>query len=307
MAARAVSSGSLTFGPVCVPVKLYTAAQTEGVSMSFITPASAARGGAVKAKFPCVDPETGDELSRSACLKGYEYQKGQYVVFTQQEVKSLESEKSACIDIKEFVEAASVDLVQVEKSYYLKPDKGGDKGYKLIAGAMQGTGLVAVATWTSRGKEHLVAVRPYRGGLILHQLYYTNEVRDFEDNCAVIPINEMEVKVAAQLVSQYSTGAFDASKYHDTYVDRVVEAANQKLAGGEITIATQSPAGGGDMLAAMQAMLAAGAPAPAAPEVATGDELSAMLSSLKNSAPVPAAPAKKARKKAAKKASKKSK
>ena len=160
----------LTFGLVSVPVKMYSAAVSNSVKFSQLTPA----GNRVKQFLR--DATTGEEVSRSDLSKGFEVAKGEFVVFTPEEVKALSVESDRVLEIEEFVDESSIDLAAVEKSYYLGPDKGGDKGYALLSAAMKGSGRVAVSSWTSRGKEHLVAVCPYKGGLIMHQLFYGSEV-----------------------------------------------------------------------------------------------------------------------------------
>jgi len=261
MAARAVSSGVLTFGLVTVPIKLYTAASGEAVKFNYIAPSSVGKGKTLKkTQMPLLDPDTGEKVDRSTCPKGYEYAKGEYVIFTPEEINSLDAGKNNCIEIQEFVETDSVDLIQIEKSYYVKPDKGGDKGYKLLSQVMKDKGVAAVATWVSRGKEHLVMVRPYKGGLLMHQMYYVNEVRDFEDNCAVVAISDAETAIAGQLVAQHTTGAVDLSKYRDGHIDRVMQAVEQKKKGGEINIESTTPGSSLDTLAAMQAMLSGSEP-----------------------------------------------
>lgn len=257
MAARAASSGALTFGLVTVPVKLYTAASGESVKFNFIAPSSVGKGKTLqRAEMPLLDPISGEKINRSTCPKGYEFAKGEYVLFNPEEINKLDAAKNSCIEIKEFVETSSVDLVHIEKSYYLKPDKGGDKGYRLLSQVMKDKGVSAIATWVSRGKENLVMVRPYRNGLVLHQLYYVNEVRDFENNCAVVELSDAEFNIAGQLIEQHMSPKLDLSQYRDKYIDRVLEAVEQKKAGGEINIESAASTSSLDTLAAMQAMLA---------------------------------------------------
>src|SRR3989304_2130269 len=168
---RATASGTVSFGLVSIPCKFYTACSSESVQFKMITP----KGNKVKQKI--FDAVTDEEVERNACLKGYEHVKDQFVTFTSEELEALESERNNLIDINEFVPLASVDLLAVEKSYYLGADKGGDKGYLLLAKTLETTGKVAVGRWDARGKEQLVILRPYNGGLLLHQMFYTNEVR----------------------------------------------------------------------------------------------------------------------------------
>lgn len=248
---RSINSGTITFGLVSIPVKFYTAASSESVSFNMLTSA----GNRVKQKL--VDSVTGAEIEHKDCKKGYEYAKDQYVSFTADELKALECEKSDAIDIREFVDASTLDLIQVEKSYYLGPDKGGDKGYTLLADTMKAMGKVAVAQWAGRGKEQLVVIRPHKGGLIIHQMYYANEVRNFEEiEFAKITIADAEREIAAKLVSMLSTGAFEPDKYEDGYVNRVKEAVTRKINGvaaPEVTAAPTPKATVTDLLAVLKA------------------------------------------------------
>jgi len=250
MAARAVASGTLSLGLVTVPVKLYTAASSEQIRFNMIAPSGQ------KCKMPLLDPETDEEVSRSEAARGYEYEKGKFVFFTAEEIKALEAEKTGAIEIEEFVELESIDLVQIEKSYYVKPDKGGDKGFKLFSAILEEKKKVAIATWVSRGKEQLVAIRPYKGGLILHQLYFSHEVRDYDDNCAKVDISDAEFKVARQIMKKYDKGTFDIKKYRDRYADRVMEVVSQKKNGEQVVIASpEAKQGPSDLFAALQATL----------------------------------------------------
>ncbi|HEY1537484.1 MAG TPA: Ku protein, partial [Polyangiaceae bacterium] len=178
MAARATSSGTISFGLVSIPVKFYTAASSEQASFNMLHKKC---GGRVKQQYIC--PTDNNEIvERTEMVKGYEYARGQYVTFTDDEIKALEAERSNSIEIAEFVPLSSVDFVSVEKTYYLGPDKGGDKAYRLLSESMTRKEMVAVGRWASRGKEQLVLIRPYgKDGIILHQLYYATEVRAFDE------------------------------------------------------------------------------------------------------------------------------
>jgi len=249
MAARASASGVISFSLVSVPVKLYTAATSESVSFRMITP----EGNPIRQKY--VDPVSETEYAFKACSKGYEHTKGEYVLFTPEELKSLEAGDKGSIQIKNFVPAESVDLVSVEKSYYVKPDKGGDKGFKLLSMVMVETGKVAVGQWTNRGKEQLILIRPYKSGLILHTMFYKNEVRDYDDNCANLSFSDAEKAMAIKLIEQFSLPAFDPGEYRDQFSDRVLEAVQQKLDGNEVTVTATAAAPSLDLFAALQASL----------------------------------------------------
>ena len=238
MAPRAISSVTVSFGLVSIPVKVYTAASSQSVRFNMLHEKC---GGRIKQQLYC--PVDDEVIERSDTVKGYEYAKNQYVQFTNEEIKSLETEKSATLDIVEFVPEGSVDMVQIEKSYYLGPDKGGNKAYKLLSGAMERTGRVAVGRWRTRGKEQLVLIRPYRDGLLLHQVYYADEVRAFSDLDLgdEVSFKPGEDQLADQLIEQLSADTFEAEKYRDEYRDRVVAAVEAKVAGKEITAAPEQP------------------------------------------------------------------
>jgi DNA end-binding protein Ku len=239
MPARAVLSGTISFGLVSIPVKFFTAASSEQVSFNMLHKKC---GGRLKMQFIC--PTDNEVVERSDTVKGYEYSKGQYVQFTEEELKAMETERGGSIEITEFVPVSSVDFIQVEKSYYLGPDKGGDKAYRLLGEAMTTKGRVAVGRWSARGKEQVVLVRPYgKDGLVIHQLYYANEVRAFSeiDTGATFTFSEKEHELAGKLIEELASETFDATKYTDSYSERVKAAVDQKVAGQEITIAPEAP------------------------------------------------------------------
>ena len=255
MAMRAISSEILSFGRVSIPVKLFTAASAEGVKFSIITPS----GNRVKQKW--IDAVTGDEVQQGECSKGYEHAKDEFVVFTKDEVSALEAEKSPSMEIREFIPVSAFDALMVEKSYYLGPDKGGDKGYVLLSQTMKSTGKVAVARYNSRGKEHLIIVKPYREGLVMHQMYYSDEVRDFgevEEKVAKVSFHEVEVEMAAKLVDALSTPDYEPEKYNDGFVARVKVAVDQRLAGETVSVSAPSAKTSVvDLMAALKASLEA--------------------------------------------------
>jgi DNA end-binding protein Ku len=223
---------------VSIPVKLFTATSSQQVRFNMLHGETKSR---VKQQY--IVPGSGEVVDRKSLAKGYEYARGQFVVFTDEELKKLDAEKSSSIDIVEFVPLSTVDLIQVEKTYYLGPDKGGDKAYRLLAQSMIETGKVAVARWAARGKEQLVIVRPYRDGLMLHQMFYANEVRSFDevDTGATSDFRDIERELAVKLINELSVDQFDSSKFHDEYADRVKAAVEQKVAGQEIAIVGEVP------------------------------------------------------------------
>jgi DNA end-binding protein Ku len=223
---------------VSIPIKLYTAASSQNVHFNMLHKKC---GGRMRQQYFC--PIDNEIVERSEMVKGYEYSKDKYVQFSEEELKKLEAEKSDRIEIVEFVPADTVDLVYIEKTYYLGPDKGGDRAYKLLGEAMGRVKRIAVARFWTRGKEQLVLVRPYNGGLCLHQVYYSDEVRSMDDveRPGAVAFKPIEEELADKLIAELSVPEFKPDQYHDEYRDRVEAAVEQKAAGQEITTAPEQP------------------------------------------------------------------
>jgi DNA end-binding protein Ku len=239
MAARATGSTTISFGLVSIPVKLYTATSAADVHFHQLHKTC---GGRVKQKLHC--PVDDVFVERDDLAKGYEVAKNQYVQFTEEELRALEAEKFSTLNLVEFVPESSVDFVYIEKSQYLGPDKGGEKAFNLLSKAMRQMERIAVGRHWSRGKVQLVLLRPYRKGLILHQVYYANEVRSYDD-VELGPdqaFSDGEQQLAARLIEQLSVEAFAPEKFHDEYSARVHKAAEEKAAGQQITVAPEQPA-----------------------------------------------------------------
>lgn len=236
---RAISSATISFGLVSIPIKVFTAASSESVSFNMVHPKC---GNRVRQKLWC--PHCEEEVKRSETEKGYEIAKDQFVRFEPQELKALDTPKSNTLDILEFVPLDTVDLIHVEKSYYLGPAKGGQKAYKLLSASMDRTGKVAVGRYWTRGKEQLVLLRPYKEGLLMHQLYYADEVRAFDevDVGDEVKLRPGEPELADQLIEQLSSKQFRADKYRDEYRDRILAAIDEKAAGMEIAAMPDAPA-----------------------------------------------------------------
>jgi DNA end-binding protein Ku len=238
MPARATSSGTLSFGLVSIPFKIYTAASAEGVKFHQLHDKC---GNRIKYQVYC--PTDDEVVERSDLVKGYEYAKGQYVRFEGDELKALEEEKTHNLEIIEFVPLDTVDFVYIEKSYYLGPDKGGHKAYRLLSEAMKETGRVALGHHIARGKSHLVLVRPYKDGLMMHQVFYSNEVRDFGDIDIGddVAFKDTETEMARQLIEQLSVDRFEPDKFRDEFRARVLQAVEEKIAGHQITTTPEAP------------------------------------------------------------------
>ncbi len=232
MAPHSIGSGTLSFGLVSIPVKMYTAASSASVSFNLLHEKC---GGRIKQQQIC--PTCNEVLERTSLVKGYEFAKEQYVRFTDEELKRLETEATRMIDIAEFVPLEKVDPIYFEKTYYLGPDKGGDKAYRLLCDAMVKMDRVALAKFVMRGKENLVLIRASQDGLMLHTMYYADEVRDFGeiDKGADAKIKTGELELAQRLIEELSTKEFKPGEYHDEYRDRLLQVVESKVEGKEIT------------------------------------------------------------------------
>jgi DNA end-binding protein Ku len=228
-----MGTGTVSFGLVAIPVKFYKAVSAESARFNQLTP----EGHRLKQQY--VDAITADVVNRADMIKGYEYARGQYVTFTEAELKDLElTGADKTVSIEACVPSSDLDLVQVEASYYLGPDKGGDKAYRLLAETLSETGRVAIAQWATRGREHLVAIRAYGGGLILHTLYYADEVRNQREVLDGVPELDASAKerdLARMLVAQMD-GHFELGRYQDRYRQRVLSAVDAKVAGREVVL-----------------------------------------------------------------------
>jgi DNA end-binding protein Ku len=239
MAARAIGTGTISFGLVSIPVKLYTATASENVSFNLIHKKC---NGRIKQQIFC--PTDNEIVERGDLVKGYEYAKNQYVLFTDEELDALESAKTNSLEIVEFVPASTVDWIYISKTYYLGPDKGGDKAYKLLSEAMDRTEKIAVGRYWTRGKEQLVLLRPYSNGLVLHYAHYASEVRSFDevDTGATFTFKPIEAELADKLIAQLATAEFKPDQFKDEYVERVKTAVEQKVSGQEVAVAPEQPA-----------------------------------------------------------------
>jgi DNA end-binding protein Ku len=254
MPARSIGTATISFGLVSIPTKLYTTNETSGdIHFNMLHDADGAR---LKQQYICT--KCNEIVDREHTVKGYEHAKGQYVVFTPEELKALDAVATQTIALEEFVPAVAVDPLYVEKSYYLGPDKGGERAYKLIHDAMLETGLVGVASYSARGKQYVVCLRPFNDGLILHQLRYAQEVKPWTE----VPLPDLpeikpaELGLAKQIIQQIAAETFTPEKYKDEVQERMMELINQKVEGQEITVAPEAPAGKViDLMEALKASL----------------------------------------------------
>ena len=259
MAARAIGSGTISFGLVSIPIKLYTAAVSGGVSFNHL---HAKCGSRIKQQTFC--PTCNETVERSALVRGYEFAKDQYVQFKDEELKSLEAEASKIIDLTEFVPLHKVDPIYFDKTYYLGPDKGGEKAYRLLADVLAKTDRVALAKYIMRGKENLVLIRPAQSGLMLHTMYYVDEVRDFSEieKGQEAKIKEGELELGIRLIDELSNEEFKPENYKDEYRLQVLDLVDKKVEGKEITAAAPQAQRAQviDLMEALKASLAKKAP-----------------------------------------------
>jgi DNA end-binding protein Ku len=253
-----VAPGTISFGLVAIPVKLYSATTSQSVSFNLL---HAACGSRIRQQTFC--PTCNTVVERADLVRGYEVSRDQYVRVTDDELRSLEGEASRTIDIAEFVPLEHVDPIYFEKTYYLGPEKGGEKPYRLLAEAMRDSKKVALATFVMRGKESLVLIRAAGGGLMLHTMFFADEVRNFGEisKGEGAEVRPNELTLATRLIEGLSTDEFAPDRYRDAYRERVLELIQQKAEGREVS-AAPPPAGRPQVIDLVQALEASLAKKP---------------------------------------------
>lgn len=268
MPARSVGTGTVSFGLVSIPVRLYSTSETSGnVRFNMLDPTDNTR-----VKQQLVNPRTGAEVKRKETIKGYEFGKGQYVTFSNEEIKELQEKASPAIEIAEFVPLSEVEPIYFEKSYYLGPEKGGERAYRLLSEAMRKTGRSALAKHAARGKQYLVMLRPYADGLLMQQLKYEDELKSFGE----VPLGEEtelkpgELELAVQLIEQIAADEFKPGQYSDEVRKRLWDAIQSKIDGRELAEdETEAPqAQIIDLMEALKASLSKNGEPEAAPAAA---------------------------------------
>jgi DNA end-binding protein Ku len=272
MAARSIASLSLSFGLVSIPVKLYSATDsTPGVRFNMLHKTCGSR---LKQQYICLKENV--TVERSDMVKGYEFEKDRYVMFTPEELKVLEEKSQQTIDIVSFIPVSAVDPIYYDKAYYLAPDKRGGKPYSLLVEAMRETGRCALANWVWRGKQYVVQVRISGDGLVLQQLLYAEEVRSMKElDLEKTEIKKPELTLALQLIAQISEEGYDPAAYQDEEKKRVLAAIDEKIAGKQIAVSAEPEPGSGqviDLMDALRASLGKNKPLPAAEPVAEPKE-----------------------------------
>ncbi len=264
MPARAIDTATIAFGLVSIPIKIYsTAEHSHEIHFHLIHEGCGER---LHQQYVC--PRHG-VVEREDMAKGYELTKGNFVELEKDELKALEAVASDEVAIREFVPASAIDPIYVDRTYYLGPDKGGERAYRLLRDALDQAELVGVAAYSARGKQYIVMVRPFEDGLAMHQLRYADEVKPWSE----VPLGKLpksaaaELHLATQIIGQLEHETFDASQYEDEVKDRVRALIAEKAKGGEIVAAPEAPRPEvTDLMAALKASLAGKGKAPAPEE-----------------------------------------
>jgi DNA end-binding protein Ku len=257
---RPFASGQIAFGLVSIPVKLYSATEaSERISFNMIHRDCGSR---IQQQLFC--PKEEKTITREETAKGYEFAKGQYVLFSEEELKTMEEKATQTIEISEFLPKEAIDPIYFQKANYMTPDKGGDRAYKLLAAALQETGRWALAKYAARGKQYLVILRPLGDGIVMQQLFYPNEIRSFEElDLGDAVVKDNELKMAVQLAEMGASDEFHPENYRDEVADRIRGMIQQKIDGEEITtnLVEEPKAQVIDLMEALKASLGGAKPA----------------------------------------------
>jgi len=251
--AASVWTGYLTFGLISMPVRLFSGARGARVSFHMLH-----RDDHVRVKQQLVCPAEDRAIDRSEVVKGYEFRKGEYVIIEPEEIKKIEPKTAKAMEILEFVKQEEIDPVYFESSYYLAPEEAARKPYALLVKAMKETGYVGVAKLAMHNREYTAFLRPYEKGLMLHTMYYQEEIREAPDfGTEHASLKEGEVKVAHQLIEALAA-EWDPSKYYDTFEENLKKLIKAHMEGKEV-VAVEKPrpsAAPTDLMAALKASLA---------------------------------------------------
>jgi DNA end-binding protein Ku len=229
---RPFASGTISFGLVSIPVKLYSATEaSEKISFNLIHRDCGSR---VQQQYIC--PKDERPIDRSEISKGYEFSKGQYVLFTEEELKAIEEKATQSIEITEFLPSSEIDPIYFAKGFYLTPDRGAERAYALLGKALEQTGRWALAKYAARGKQYLVVLRPIKGGLVLQQLFYPNEIRSIAELEIGEPaVKPQELQMAVKLAELGASDEFHPENYRDEARERIRGLIQRKIDGEEIT------------------------------------------------------------------------
>lgn len=227
--AASVWSGYLTFGLISMPVRLFSGARSSGISFNMLHRKDKSR---LKQQYVCL--KDGEVVERNDIVKGFEFRKDEYIVIEPEEIKKIEPKTAKTMEILEFVKASEVDPVYFESSYYMLPEEAGRRPYALLTKALEESEYVAIAKLTMHNREYTVFLRPHSGGMMLHTMYYEEEVKKVEGFGAPdVELKAAEVKVAHQLIEALAA-EWDPEKYHDDFQENLKKMIETKLEGGEI-------------------------------------------------------------------------
>ena len=252
-APRSIGSLTVSFGLVAIPVKLFTATQSQNsISFNMLHKTCGSR---LRQQYVCIKEDV--IVERDDMVKGYEFAKDQYVRFTPEEIKALEEAGSHSVEISEFVPVESIDPVYFDKTYYLSPDKGANKPYALLIEAMNEAKLAAVGRWATRGKAYIVLIRPINNVLTMQQLHFAADVRpSTEVDVPKTEVKAQELKLAKQLIEQQTSPKFDPAAYTDEHRGRIQAEIQKKVEGQEISVAEIEPESTGKVIDLMEALRA---------------------------------------------------
>jgi DNA end-binding protein Ku len=286
MAARSIASLTVSFGLVSIPVKLFSATEaSRSISFNLLHKGCGSR---LKQQYICIKEEV--PVGREDMVKGYEFAKDQYVMFTPEELKAMEEAGTHMAEITEFVPIEAVDPVYFDRAYYLAPDKLGAKAFALLASALRESKRCALGRWAARGKQYIVMIRPVEDGLVMQQLLYAGEVRSMKDiEIPKTEVKEAELKLAKMLIEQQASDTFDPSVYTDEVSARIEAAVQKKVEGQEITMAEAPEGGGAQVIDLMEALRASLEKKAAAPSKVRGQQAEARKPPKRAEDDVPAA------------------
>src|SRR6266849_9294693 len=230
--ARAFATAQISFGLVSIPVRLFTATEAkEKLNFNMLHKECGSR---IQQQLYC--PKDERTIERTDTIKGYEFSRGQYVTFTEEELKTLEEKTTQTIDISEFLPSETIDPIYFAKANYIAPDKGGERAYSLLTKALEQTGRWALAKYAARGKQYLVILRPLGNGIVMQQLFYPNEIRSMDElELGDAPVKENELKMAVQLAEMGAADEFHPENYRDEVAERTRALIQRKIEGEEIT------------------------------------------------------------------------
>src|SRR5882724_9365853 len=267
--AASVWKGHLTFGLVTIPVRLFSAARSETISFNLLHKEDHSR---IKQVTYCQLEDK--PIQRSDTVKGYEYEKGHYVVVDDEDIKKVAPKTAKVMEILEFVKADQVDPIYLEASYYVAPDEGGEKAYALLFTALKDSGYYGVAKVAMHNREHIIMLRPGDKGIVSHTMYYQDEIRQVDEfRTDTNLVKDKELAMAKMLISSLEA-EFEPQKYHDQYRDNLQKMIEAKIEGKKVVAApTEHVAPVIDIMEALKRSLAEKKkPAQAATAVASTDE-----------------------------------